>query len=214
MSVATVRILIGAVRLRSVVSQISIATVRFLLPAGGEREYAAAVSRTEGAMRHEEYERRRRALEAQLREDLELLRAGYQAKLRALEMLWLAPPGEALPEAVAVSETLRLSETLASSETLPKATPPQSETVTPPERPKETRRGQVRDEIEAAFAELPEEFDRRDVLRVLGYEPPRATLFRVLEQLVADKWISVAWYSNGRSSTRYAKLPEPAGETV
>jgi hypothetical protein len=150
----------------------------------------------------------------QLREDLELLRAGYQAKLRALEMLWLAPPGEALPEAVAVSETLRLSETLASSETLPETTPPQSETVTPPERPKETRRGQVRDEIEAAFAELPEEFDRRDVIRVLGYEPPRATLFRVLEQLVADKWISVAWYSTGRSSTRYAKLPEPAGETV
>ena len=154
-------------------------------------------------MRHEEYERRRRALEAQFREDLELLRAGYQAKLRALEMLWLAPPGEALPQAVAVSETLRLSETLASSET-----------VTPPEPPKETRRGQVREEIEAAFAELPEEFDRRDVIRVLGYEPPRATLFRVLEQLVVDQWISVASYSTGRSSTRYAKLPEPAEETV
>ena len=165
-------------------------------------------------MRHEEYERRRRALEAQFREDLELLRAGYQAKLRALETLWLAPPGEALPQAVAVSETLRLSETLASSETLPETTPPQSETVTSPEPPKETRRGQVREEIEAAFAELPEEFDRRDVIRVLGYEPPRATLFRVLEQLVMDQWISVASYSTGRSSTRYAKLPEPAEETV
>ncbi len=165
-------------------------------------------------MRHEEYERRRGALEAQLREDLELLRAGYQAKLRALEMLWLVPPGEALPPAVAVSETLRLNETLASSETLPETTPPQSETVTPPEPPKEIRRGQVREEIEAAFAELPEEFDRRDVIRVLGYEPPRATLFRVLEQLVMDNWISVASYSTGRSSTRYAKLPGPAEETV
>jgi hypothetical protein len=195
------------------VSQISAATVRFLLPAGGEGEYAAAVSRTEGAMRHEEYERRRRAIEAQLREDLELLRAGYQAKLRALEMLWLAPPGEALPPAGAMSETLRLSETPASSETLPETTLPQSETVTPSD-PKETRRGQVREEIEAAFAELPEEFDRRDILRVLGYEPPRATLFRVLRQLVEDEWITVAWYSTGRSSTRYAKLPEPAEETV
>jgi hypothetical protein len=159
-------------------------------------------------MRHEEYERRRRALEAQFREDLELLRAGYQAKLRALEMLWLIPPGEALPLAVAVSETLRLSETL------PERTPPQSETVTPPEPPKEMRRGQVREEIEAAFAELPEEFDRRDVIRVLGYEPPRATLFRILQELVVDKWISVARYSTGRASTRYAKLPEPAEETV
>ena len=164
-------------------------------------------------MRHEEYERRRRALEAQFREDLELLRAGYQAKLRALEMLWLAPP-EALPPAVAVSETLRLSETLASSETLPETAPPPSETVAPPAPPKEIRRGQVREEIEAAFAELPEEFDRRDVIRVLGYEPPRATLFRVLEQLVDDQWITVASYSAGRSTTRYAKRPEPAGETV
>lgn len=165
-------------------------------------------------MLHEEYERRRRALEAQFREDLELLRAGYQAKLRALEMLWLAPPGEALPPAVAVSETLWLSETSASSETLPEPTPPRSETVPPPEPPREIRRGQVREEIQAAFAELPEQFDRRDVIRVLGYEPPRATLFRVLEQLVADKWISVAWYGNGRSSTRYAKLPKRAEETV
>lgn len=160
-------------------------------------------------MRHEEYDRRRRALEAQFREDLELLRAGYQAKLRALEMLWLAPP-EALPPAVAVGETLRLGETLASSETLPETAQPPSETVAPPAPPKEIRRGQVREEIEAAFAELPEEFDRRDVIRVLGYEPPRATLFRVLEQLVVDKWIAVAWHSTGRSSTRYAKLPEPA----
>jgi hypothetical protein len=41
-----------------------------------------------------------------------------------------------------------------------------------------------------------------------------ATLFRILEQLVMDRWISVARYSTGRSSTRYAKLPEPAEETV
>jgi hypothetical protein len=165
-------------------------------------------------MRHEEYERRRHALEAQLREDVELLRAGYQAKLRALEMLWLAPPGEVLLPAVAVSETPQMSETLASSETPPETTPPQSETVTLPEPPKETRRGRVREEIEGAFAKLPEEFDRGDVIRLLGYEPPRATLFRVLEQLVDDQWISVAWYSGGRSPTRYAKQPAPAGESV
>src|SRR4029077_20073110 len=65
MSAATVRMSAGAVRLRAVVSRISTATVRFVLPAGGEWEYAAAVSRTEGAMRHEEYERRRRGRRAQ-----------------------------------------------------------------------------------------------------------------------------------------------------
>jgi hypothetical protein len=48
-------------------------------------------------MQHGEYERRRRVLEAQFREDVELLRAGYQAKLRALEMIGLPSSGEALP---------------------------------------------------------------------------------------------------------------------
>jgi hypothetical protein len=196
------------------VSQISLATVHFLLPDGGQREYAAAISTAEDAMRHGEYEQRRRALETQFREDVELLRAGCQAKLRALEMLWMASPGEALPAAAsAASETRRLSETLDSSETQPV-----SETVGSPEAPKssvtaaqgpESRRGMVLEDIEAAFEALPAEFDRQDVIRALGYEPPRATLFRVLKQLVSEGWISIVSYSIGRLSTRYAKLPEP-----
>ena len=202
-------------RLRSVASQIAVTVVHFLLPDGGEREYAAAISTAEDAMRHGEYEQRRRALETQFREDVELLRAGYQAKLRALEMLWMASPGEALPSAAsAATETRRLSEMLEASETLQVGeTLPQSETVPSPETPetpaREVRRGQVREEIEAAFESLPEEFDRQDVIRVLGYEPPRATLFRVLNQLVSESWLSIASYSMGRSSTRYAKLPAP-----
>jgi hypothetical protein len=43
-------------------------------------------------MRHSEYEQRRRALEEQYLAGAELLRAAYQAKLRALEMLWLVSP--------------------------------------------------------------------------------------------------------------------------
>lgn len=80
-----------------------------------------------------------------------------------------------------------------------------------------TNESSERFEMDLASGEgvgLDSAFDRRDVIRVLGYEPPRATLFRVLEQLVVDKWIAVAWHSAGRSSTRYAKLPEPAEETA
>ncbi len=169
-------------------------------------------------MRHSEYEQRRRALETQFREDVELLRAGYQAKLRALEMLWMASPGEALPPAAsAASETQRLSETLGSSETQPVSEAvPSSEAPEPPEEPApppaqepENRRGMVREEIEAAFEALPTEFERQDVIRILGYEPPRATLFRVLNQLVAEGWLSIASYSIGRLSTRYSKLSKP-----
>jgi len=159
-------------------------------------------------MRHGEYEQRRRALETQFREDVELLRAGYQAKLRALEMLWMASPGEALPPATpAASETRQMSETVSSSE----APEPPEEPAPPPAQEPESRRGMVREEIEAAFEALPEEFDRQDLIRVLGYEPPRATLFRVLNQLVAEGWLSIASYSIGRLSTRYSKLPDLAG---
>jgi len=166
-------------------------------------------------MRHGEYEQRRRALETQFREDVELLRAGYQAKLRALEMLWMASPGEALPPAAASemlgsSETQQVSETVASPE--PPEPPEPSEAAEPaPVMEPESRRGMVREEIEAAFAALPDEFERQDVLRVLGYEPPRATLFRVLNQLVSEGWISIVSYSIGRLSTRYSKLPDLPG---
>jgi DNA-binding IclR family transcriptional regulator len=49
------------------------------------------------------------------------------------------------------------------------------------------------------------------VIRALGYEPPRATLFRVLNQLVSEGWLSIAEYSLGRSSTRYSKRSKLPG---
>jgi hypothetical protein len=157
-------------------------------------------------MRHGEYEQRRREIEAQFREDLELLRAGYQAKLRALEMLWLAPPG-ALPAGRPANETRLLSETLPLSETRPV-----SETLPRPEasEPPKIRRGQVMEDLMAAFPSLPEEFERQDILRALGYAPTRSTLYRVLQELIMDNWISVTQYSLGRSSARYAKVPHPS----
>src|SRR6185436_11094863 len=81
-------------------------------------------------MRHDEYERRQRALETQFREDVELLQAGYQAKQRALEMIWMMSSEGRLPGGPPVllaSETLRLSETLAPSQSLGAG-----ETVSPP----------------------------------------------------------------------------------
>jgi hypothetical protein len=158
-------------------------------------------------MRHDEYERRRRALEAQFREDVELLRAGYQAKLRALEMIWMASPEEALPAEAPVlgsSETLRLSETLPVSETAPPHRPPPEPAPAPARR-----RGQVAADVEAILPELPEEFEKQDVLRALGYEPPRATLYRVLEQLVLDGRTVTSHFSTGHTPTRYRKLPPP-----
>jgi hypothetical protein len=176
-------------------------TVLFLLRPVLERSYAATVSTAEDAMRHSEYERRRRALEMQFREDIELLRAGYQAKLRALEMLWFTSPGEALPAEPAAHESIRLSETvtetLSARETLPEPPPPARQ------------RGQALEDITASLPELPEVFDQRDLVRVLGYTPPRGTLHRVFGQLLRDKLIVMDHHSIGPIPTRYRKLPEP-----
>jgi hypothetical protein len=69
-------------------------------------------------------------------------------------------------------------------------------------------------DVEAVLPELPEEFERQDVLRALGYEPPRATLYRVLEQLVLDRRTVTSHFSNGHTPTRYRKLPPPLEEEV
>jgi len=182
--------------------------IRFLLPSVRGSGYAAAVSNLnpEVAMRRSEYEMRKSALEAELKADIELLRAASLAKLRALERLWLAA-AEDLPAELppAVRESPRPSET------------PGSETVSvsetlhpdPPASPPVLRRGQVMDDLMGGFHALPEEFEKRDVFRLLGYEPPRATMYRVLSDLIGEKWVEITLYSEGHRPTRYRKLPQP-----
>ena len=78
-------------------------------------------------MTSKEYEQRRRAIEEQCQADLELIRAGCQAKLRALERVWLQSsgdggepprpvPGETVPGKTVLSGTVL-------SETVPRETP-------------------------------------------------------------------------------------------
>jgi hypothetical protein len=163
-------------------------------------------------MRHDEYERRKRALETQFREDVELLQAGYQAKLRALEMVWMMSSEANLPagrSALGASETLRLSETLHPSESLGASEtvspPPAPPSAPPPARP----RGQVALDFEDILPQLPEEFDKTDVDHALGYKPTRPTLYRVLHDFISTNRIAMARNHQGPSPTRYRKLPPP-----
>ena len=149
-------------------------------------------------MDSQEYERRRQAIQAQLQADLDLIRAGYEAKLRALETIWLsAPTGD--PAAAPTSET-------APSET------PTSETAlseTPSEAPARiSRRGDVLRDVRAVLPRLPEVFERKDVVQALGYQPPRATLYRVLATLQEKKEITVVRYGDERSQAQYRRREE------
>ena len=160
-------------------------------------------------MKSREYERRRRALEEQCHADLNLIRAGYEAKLRALEMIWLTSdgkdeaegaPGRPNPSEASPSETVRSETEPVSSETVP------SETVrTETPAPARERRDLLSDLLEALPA-LPEVFEKQDIYQALGYVPARATLYRALETLKSEKQIVIARYSEGGQRTQYRKV--------
>ncbi len=112
-------------------------------------------------MTREEYEERLRALDAQLQADIAMVQAGHEARVRSLESLWKA--AKAGDEKAVV----------------PAAMP------APPAAPGVTARppGATFNDLLEALPRLPEIFDKRDVIRVLGYRPPYTTLLRALESL-------------------------------
>jgi leucyl aminopeptidase (aminopeptidase T) len=147
-------------------------------------------------MRDEEYRKLRRALEEQREADLELIRAGYRAKLHALDMLWerpAAPDERALP---AAPETQPRAEARKPAETQSPAATESTVIVV----------NSVQEEVEKALPRLPDVFDKLDIVRTLGWEPHRATLHRALATLQAEKKIAVQSRSRGRHPARYRKI--------
>lgn len=134
-------------------------------------------------MRRSEYERRRQRLDEQLHEGTELLQAAHRHQVRALDLVW------------------SMSEQDEEEEPDPPAVAPSA----PPPGP--SRRGphELRDEVEAALAHVPELFDRNDVLRALGHEPHRNALYRVLQEIVTDGLAAIDTPGNGQLPTRYRK---------
>ena len=131
-------------------------------------------------MRQDDFERRRRVLEEQLERDLELVREAHRVKLRALEELRADVSGEA---------PSRPSKTTPAASVLQRR---------PPRHLVET--------LEDVWDQLPAEFDKQDLYRVLGHQPPRATLDRAINELLQSKKIVVHQTSTGWHRTRYRKV--------
>jgi hypothetical protein len=138
-------------------------------------------------MTHNEFEQHKRALDDQLRAAMDLLKDGHDARMRELEASWQASgTGAAAPE-------------------------PSPEPVAPP--PVRQPAGALYDEVLSAFAELPEEFDKNDVLRVLGYSPNRVSLFRVLQTLYFEGRIEMKTQGAGRTTNVFRKKHDGADST-
>lgn len=150
-------------------------------------------------MTSKEYEQRRRAIEEQCQADLELIRAGCQAKLRALERVWLHSTGD--------EETPRQTATETVAETAPRTTTP-AETVLSQFQDSGPARGwgDVLHDVKAAFPDLPEVFDKSDLWQAIGYKPNRSTLKRVLEILEKEEKVTVDFQSQGGRQTQYRKV--------
>lgn len=154
-------------------------------------------------MTQDEFEKLRARLEEQLRLDVEMLYEAHRVKLRAFETIRQARAELERSERPPVSTAFSIERRPVSAL---RAAPPA------PAPPVATRSGSwsVLDRILEALGELPEEFDKYDLVRVLGQEPSKATLARALDGLCQEKVIAITQKGVGRFPARFRKLPRAA----
>jgi hypothetical protein len=147
-------------------------------------------------MKREEYEKRKRRLETQLQEGIELLKAGFRDQLRTLEMVWTTTAEEEETPPQAPAEARREERPAALDQTPAAPQPPESS------RPRQ-KRGQLWKDIDAALEHLPQVFNRHHLVKALGYEPDRASLHRVMKGLVEHGVIRLKAQSVGKYPADY-----------
>jgi len=75
-----------------------------------------------------------------------------------------------------------------------------------PAKKKRLPNGKLYEDVCAAVERCPERFDCGDVCRLLGYEPNRGNLYRVLQELIAEELFAVEARGEGTIPTKYRKL--------
>ena len=146
-------------------------------------------------MTREDYERRKQRLDEQLRAGIELLESAHRAQVRALDLVWMLQ-SEEQEQAPSPART---------AGTAPAKRKPAG-------RPEPSRRrsaSEVETDVGALFYKLPERFTRGDVCKVIGYEPDRGTLYRVLQDLVRRGYVVIEVEGGGNRATVYRKTDGP-----
>jgi hypothetical protein len=150
-------------------------------------------------MTREQYEQRKRRLEEQLQAGIQLLESAHQVQIRALDLVWMLQAEES-------AEVVRTEAVAAPS---PAATAP------PPAPPRRRMPGEVTEDILAALPGLPDTFTRGDVCDALGYEPDRALLYRILQDLRREGRLGIQSLGAGQRATIYRRIdPSDSPEDV
>jgi len=137
-------------------------------------------------MTREEYEERRRRLDAELRAGVDLLEQGHRAQVRALDLVW------------------------STQDDHPGGVPPSWPATVPPAPPAEQPRrspGELFDAVDEILDDLPLVFTKNDVCRALGKQVDRRALRRVLHDLLLGGHIAVEAEGGGRIPISYRRLP-------
>jgi hypothetical protein len=149
-------------------------------------------------MTEEEYAERRRALEQELQRDLALIHAAHEARVRSLDRLRrLAMEGNE-PEAASIPGKEEHDRTGTMGNEVPPATAASRKPASPP--------GAFLNDLRDVFSQLPEVFDKEDVVRLVGYKPTHSTFHRALTRLQDEGSVAIEDYSEGGVHTTYRKL--------
>ncbi len=156
-------------------------------------------------MTRDEYEERKRRIEAQLRAGIELLEAACRQQLRALDLVWMTTAeGDVAFSGMPLEPLVSLPGPAPSAP--PPAAIPAPQTKPPSSRPARRAAWQLLEDVEKALSAVAEVFDRNDICDALGYEPDRGSLYRTLQQLIREGVLALEDRGVGKQPSRYRKL--------
>jgi|SRR4051812_48731298 len=146
-------------------------------------------------MTKDEYERTKTRLAEQRRSAMEMVEAGYQAQLKALELYWTLQGGKG-----------EAAQSVEVSSSGPAAAPPSEQAAPPAAEPEPQRSApEVDADVRATFPLFPETFTVRDAYRALGYQPYRSALYLSLRKLVQEGLVRILDPGSGRRAVVYQK---------
>ncbi len=146
-------------------------------------------------MNKDEYERTKTRLAEQRRSAIEMVEAGYQAQLKALELYWTLQ-----------DEGTEAHDSLEVISGGPAAAPPSGQAALQAKKAAPQRSApEVDADVRARLPLFPETFTVRDAYRALGYQPYRSALYLSLQKLVQEGLIRVLEPGSGHRAVIYQK---------
>jgi hypothetical protein len=146
-------------------------------------------------MTQDEYEHSKARLAEQRRGAIEMVEAGYQAQLKALELYWTLQGGKG-----------EVTQAKGISSDVPATLPPSGQQLPLPAEAAPRRSApEVDADVREAFPRFPETFTRREACQALGYEPHRGALYASLQKLVLTGFTRILEYGSGHRAVVYQK---------